>query len=281
MKNLYPARFEKPTTKSEPLIVSFPGEEPEEPKPSAPSRFHLWAPSLVAAVLGVLLAWAVGNIGQLRQHPVLTRLLLVGVFAAAFALVGPFVWRWLRNVLREREEERADAVFVTTKEQQLREFLSTFRVFVANHDIRSLRNILRSSLAEDRDIIGRILGSEYAENWAHYLDLQLKTPSTSEQMFSNRAAEFTSLVNNFSRTEIQPAQKLISASGQPYSDSFLDALEQFREEFNAFTRELQKWASSVNEHLIPKLGYHVPNQSFEYINPFRRNKAVSVTVNGA
>ncbi|HWY70891.1 MAG TPA: hypothetical protein VNX88_19640 [Terriglobales bacterium] len=277
-------RFENryPTPESDPLIVRFPGEEPEEPKSSKAPVFHTWASAIVAAVLSALLAWGIGNIAQLKQHPIVARLLFAGVLAAGLASIAPFAWRRFRNWRRTRAAERADAEFVAAKEQELRELLSTFRVFVANHDIRSLRNILRSALAEDIATLAPILGNEYAENWAHFLDLELKTPSTSEQIFSNRAAEFTSLVNNFSRTEIQPAQKIINASKQQYSDSFLDALEQFREGFNAFTRDLQKWAASVNEHLIPKLGYHTPNQNFEYINPFHRAKAavVGITVNG-
>ncbi|MFL6438112.1 MAG: hypothetical protein ACJ71Q_11065 [Terriglobales bacterium] len=43
---------------------------------------------------------------------------------------------------------------------------------------------------------------------------------------------------------------------------------QRRDEFNAFLRDLEKWSAAVNEHLIPRLGYHTPNQSFERINPF-------------
>lgn len=239
------------------------------------STVHTYLSGIAAAFFSFLFALLGQNLGALNRRPSIGIALIAVPLALIFFAIILFLMPRIQNWRIRRALSKADIAFIVRKESEMRGLLSEFRQFAARSNIRSVGNLASSALAEDKAAFATLIESDYAENWADFLRVQLEQPSTSLKVFQNRSREFSGLVNQFILTDLLPAQKIFAGSRQPYSDSFLNALDHLQAGFNIFIRDLEIWAKAVHEYTLPRLGFHSPNISFKRVDSFRPTRSKS------
>ena len=80
-----------------------------------------------------------------------------------------------------------------------------------------------------------------------------------------------------------PTQKQIERGSFAVPDHFLDELEQFREDFNAFQRDVEEWANELSDYASSFRGEggwqrRTPVVHFERLKSFRRSKQAPARV---
>jgi len=131
-------------------------------------------------------------------------------------------------------------------EARLREFVEQFRRVSSRITTRGrLRYIVRSACSQNANG-GRddFSPEDYIGNWFFSFREQLMFPTESLEQFLARCREFTNLVQtvqfrSYALPEVRDCS-LLPATPPP--EHVLNELEGFREDYNAFLRNLEPWA---------------------------------------
>jgi len=213
-------------------------------------------------------------LGLKNKHPLLSYLAIV---------LGVVVLLWIAKpramALVQRVRQRfADRRFAKGQELQLRGLVERFcRRFAGSEDARSFMPIFRSAMVgkiEIANVVGRIIASDYIGSWLACFRQQLKLPAASVDVLVSRCQEFSTIVNSFNRDYVLRAQKELGMVA-PLSDHYLDQLEEFREEFAAYLRDLEQWVNAFSAQAQGRTGESrywgiAPTCVFERAKTFRR-----------
>jgi hypothetical protein len=230
-------------------------------------KFLTAAISLVAVVIGVY--------GRQRKDLLVLSVMVPGLLLLLSIL--PSIGYPIRAMLTRRRQMR----FVKSEFPRLLRFYQRLPRYVDQNDGRSLRNILYSASAYRHDVVDSLLGSDYISTWIECFGrrLNLGTPN-SFSAFMHSCNEFTAILNEYNRHYAIRIQRGIEKTPID-QDHIIDQLEQFREDFNQYLREIEEWSSNVTAGALkvePTLYSHVqicPSASFEKVKTFRKVKGAT------
>jgi hypothetical protein len=242
---------------------------------------------------------------QPRKHEVLVEVLRFVTAALAFGSItlgifGRFHWfanpwvittagaaslaflLWLvvprfKTWAKQRNTRAHDLEFIASQGNRLHKLLGQFRLFAHNTENRSLVSILRSACV-DEELVRKMYGAEYLSSWFDCFYKELELEATSLRAFLHRCVQFITLVTEFNTSHVIPTQKQIEKGSFAVPELFVDELEQFREDFNAFQRDVEGWANELSDYarLFRDEGgwwqRHAPVVHFERVKSFRRSK---------
>jgi hypothetical protein len=180
--------------------------------------------------------------------------------------------------MRARDQE-----FMASQGNRLHKLLGQFRVFAHNTENQSLVSILRSACV-DEELVRQVYGAEYMSRWFDCFYKELEFEATSPRAFLDRCAQFVALVTEFNTSHVTPTQKQIEKGSFAVPDHFVDELDQFREDFNAFQRDVEEWANELSDYASLFHGEggswerHTPIVHFERVKSFRRSKPAPARV---
>lgn len=250
-------------------LGSFAFGQPKQPK--GPSRDAVM--NFLAAVIALLVAL----IPLLLNHALDYRIVL-GVALAAL------LWVWRTHVIAAilwLPNRSADHRFVAVEEPRLMALLERFKVFMSNDDMRGLPNILRSmSFGNPATVNMFTTALALVADWMGCFSEQLRYPCLSPRQLLARCCEFTRIVSEFNRNGVFQVQAGVAASAPPIQEHYIDQLEQFREEFSAYLRELESWSKDVAERGKLRVRENEffqlsPTPYFERVKAFRRSTQAS------
>ena len=212
---------------------------------------------------------------QPRKHEVLVEVLRFATAALAFGSVtlgifGRFHWFsnpwviaagataglafliWLvvprfRTWLKKRNASSRDLEFVASQGRRLHKFLGQFKAFAHRTENQSLVSILRTACMDD-ELIRQMYGADYVSSWLDCFNKELEFEATSLRGFLNRCAQFVVLMTEFNIGLVIPSQKRFENGSFVVPAHFVDELEQFREDFNAFQRDIEGWANELGDY---------------------------------
>lgn len=249
-------------------VPIIPGLEDVSASESNESLFSKWGPSALT-FLGGLFAM-VPSISGIKNPVFGKGLMIIGATAVTGVLIF-YVFKSLKFLTRKLEERR----FVKKESVRLQDLLRQFQSFAGKQNEGRLRNIITSAFGPDRQIMESFLPSEHSRIWSECLNVQLATPTTSLEVLAARAHEFTLLVEDFDAGQAQRVQKAITSSKNPLHEAYIDMLEEFSDDFNAFLRDLEKWAGAFNDYAIERIGWErIPKSKFEKVKSFQHKKAM-------
>jgi hypothetical protein len=163
--------------------------------------------------------------------------LLVIVPGAVFLLtVLPTIANFFKRIYRRGRQRR----FVDDEYPRLQRLYERMLRYADQNDGRSLRNILYAASAYQHDIVLRILHSDYIWTWMQCFRCALNDEKPrSLWLFMRLCNQFTAIIAEYNRNYVLKAQRGIEQTplGQEY---IIDQLEQFREDFNHFLREVEE-----------------------------------------
>jgi hypothetical protein len=251
------------------------------------------------------------GVAQPRRHELLVEVLRFATAVLAFASVtlgvfGRFHWfsnpwviataglaslaflLWLvvprlKTWAKQRNTRARDLEFIASQGNRLHKLLGQFRVFAHNTENQSLISILRSACV-DEELVRQVYGAEYVSSWFDCFYKEQEFEATSLRAFLDRCAQFIALVTEFNTSHVIPTQKQIEKGSFAVPDHFVDELEQFREDFNAFQRDAEEWANELSDDASLFGGEdgswqrHTPIVHFERVKSFRRSKPAPVRV---
>lgn len=201
-----------------------------------------------------------------ENHPYLK--IAVALLAVILLIwIGRSFFVFVLDALRHRGQDKTFILNNRSKLQDLRDRLERF----TSSDGRALVSILRSNVSSNNAGIVKILGCDYFGQWIRCFDLRLRGPSDDIEEFLLRCREFTVIVASFNRDYVVRAHTELSLFS-PRELHFIDQLEEFREEFNAFLRELENWAGNVNNYALHRFVQQETSWSFAATNYFERVK---------
>ena len=201
------------------------------------------------------------------KYPQFARWLMI---VGGLAIAGGLLF-YILKAIRFAMGKLADRKYIRVQEAKLRDLLAHFKPFVANENSMSLRGILRSF---NDEAAAKLAAPETSDLWADCLLVQLESPSRSLVVLAHRAREFSLLLTDFIGNQAQRLQREITTTGKPPHTTYIDMLEEFHDDFNAFLRELEQWVGPFNEYVIPRIGWQgIPNSKFQRIKSFRRGIA--------
>jgi hypothetical protein len=246
---------------------------------------------------------------QPRQHELLVEVLRFVTAALAFGSVtlgifGRFHWfsnprvigtagaagvtflLWLaiprfRTWAKHRNARSRDLEFVASQGKRLHKLLGHFKAFAHSTENESLVSILRSACV-DESLVRQLYGAEYVSTWFDCLYEESELEAVSLRAFLNRCTQFVALMTEFNTCHVIPTQKQIEKGTFSVPDHFIDELEQFREDYNAFQRDVEEWTNELRDY--SRLGWgegdwwrkHSPAVHFERVRSFRPPKPVGV-----
>jgi hypothetical protein len=208
---------------------------------------------------------------------------LATVGAASLAFLLWLVIPRLKTWARQRNTSARDLEFIASQCNRLHKLLGQFRMFAHNTENRSLVSILRSACL-DEELVTQVYGAEYVSSWFDCFYEELEFKATSLRAFLNRCVQFIALVTEFNTSHVIPTQKQIEKGSFAVPDHFVDELEQFREDFNAFQRDVEGWANELSDYasLFRAEGgwwqRDTPVVHFERVKSFRRSKPAAARV---
>jgi len=179
----------------------------------------------------------------------------------------------IRSVIRQYGNRR----YVRREHGKLKLLFERLDKFTSKDDGRSFRNQMYSASAYRLDIIDKILGTDYIEDWLRCYAIRLAFPCQSVVEFLSRCREFTTIVNHYNADYVIKVQKTIEASPlEALPVHCLDQFEEFRERFSAYLNEIEQWADGVARDAQPRvsLAYfleHVPHRSFNRVRSFKKD----------
>ena len=253
------------------------GQNSEE-HPAAPPRRH----ELVIEILKFLtpaLGLVLFLLGLNSKYPWLSKPWVVdtAVILGIFILIWFAKPRWAVWFQRIRDDRR-DRQFVRANDVGLRELLGQFAVFISSSDTRSLSSILRSVHSQNMQAVEQIIAADYVGSWLHCFQEQLTFPAKSFHQFLGQCREFSYIVQSFNTNYVLRAQRQL-ATGTPLAENSIAQLEGFREEYNAFLRDVEPWAKGISDYLQsggvtdhPSLWRIAPVTYFERPRSFARTK---------
>lgn len=203
--------------------------------------------------------------------------------AASLAFLLWLVVPRLKTWAKQRNTHARDLEFIACQGNRLHKLLGQFRVFAHNTEKQSLVSILRSAYVEE-ELVRQVYGAEYVSSWFDCFSKELEFEAISLRAFLNRCVQFITLVTEFNTSHVMPTQKQIEKSTFAVPDLFVDELEQFREDFNAFQRDVEGWANELSDYARlsrDEGGWwqrHTPVVHFDRVKSFRRSKPVAARV---
>ena len=112
-----------------------------------------------------------------------------------------------------------------------------------------MRYIVRSACSQNATEVEKILAGDYIGNWFFSFREQLMFLTQSLEQFLARCREFTNLVQQFNSSYALRSQRLFTSAATPLPEHVLDELEGFREDYNAFLRNVEPWAKGIAGYL--------------------------------
>lgn len=182
---------------------------------------------------------------------------------------------------KQRNTRIHDLEFVASQGKRLHKFLGQFKAFAHSTENESLVSILRSACV-DLELVKQMYGAEYVSSWFDCFHEESELEATSLRAFLNRCTQFVALMTEFNTCHVIPTQKQIEKGTFAVPDHFVDELEQFREDYNAFQRDVEEWANELRDYSRLCWGEgdwwrkHSPAVHFERVRSFRRSKPVAV-----
>jgi hypothetical protein len=245
---------------------------PESKPPD--KRRDSWKP-LIELFTG-LLAAAPLILGLSGQHPLLFRFgvvlsIFVLVWLAKGAIAVPVHWLKFKF---------GDKRFIGNQSGNLAELYRKLGKFISDSDSRGLMNIVKSAASNNVDQVERIIPSDYIGSWSECFELMLNSESQTLDEFLLRCRELTNIAARFNRDYVLRVQREFT-KGAPVQIHYLDQLEEFRDEWNAYLRELESWATTINGYAQKRFGDQnafsriASTAYFERVSTFRRTTASS------
>jgi len=208
------------------------------------------------------------------------------IAAAGAASLAFLIWLVVprfKTWTKQRSTRAGDLEFIASQGNRLHKLLEQFRVFAHHEEKQSLVSILRSACV-DEELVRQVYGAEYVSSWFDCFSNELEFEAPSLRAFLNRCVQFITLLTEFNSSHVMPVQKQIEKSSFAVPELFVDELEQFREDFNAFQRDVEGWVSELRDYarLSPDEGNwwqrHTPILHFDRVKSFRRSKPAAARV---
>ncbi len=259
-------------------MMQFFDSNSEEPPVAIPARRHellIEILKFLTPALGLVLFLA----GLIGKYPWLSKPWVFDIIVALGVLI--LIWfaqprfsAWLRRI----GDNKRDQQFIAANDARLRELLDKFTVFTSSSDNRSLINILRSAYSQNTQAVEQIVVGDYIGSWLHCYREQLTFPTKSLPRFLSQCKEFSHIVPQFNTNYVLRAQRQL-ATAAPLAEHNIAQLEEFREEYNAFLRDVEPWAKGIANYLQScgviaqtALWRLAPTNSFERAKSFGRTK---------
>jgi hypothetical protein len=197
------------------------------------------------------------------------------VFLGCGLVIVWFLAGVLRNPIRRLVREYGNRRYVAREYGKLKLLFERLGKFTSKDDGRSFRHEMYSASAYRLDIIDKILGADYIEDWLRCYTIRLEFPCQSVVEFLSRCREFTTIVNHYNTNYVIKTQKTIEASPVDILPVHcLDQFEEFRERFSAYLNEIEQWADAIARDVKPRVSLahfleHVP-RSFTRARSFKK-----------
>lgn len=149
----------------------------------------------------------------------------------------------MQRIRREKSDQR----FITANRARLEELLEQLAVFISSGNNRSLLYILRCAHSQHMRAVEPILVGGSVAAWLQCYRQQLTLPTASFHHFLSICTEFSRIVQEFNANYVLRSQRQL-ANMTPLAEHFIAQLEEFREEFNAFLRDVEHWAKGVSNY---------------------------------
>jgi hypothetical protein len=222
----------------------------------------------------VLIAAALAIVGLRPVYPLAFK---IGIFLVSGWLLWLLVkWFWVGS--RRMVRIFANRRLVTAEYIRLVEFFERFKPFADPSDGRSIRNLLLNASRSGNITCTRLIETEYMRAWLESFAEQLRYQPGNVAVLMARCREFSRLVTEFNYNYPIRAQAALEQEPPfPYTPHF----EQFRDDFNAYLRDCEQWASSVASQFESRLPHSdwlrlVPCRIYDRVKPFVRDKAAAV-----
>jgi hypothetical protein len=203
--------------------------------------------------------------------------------AASLAFLLWLVVPRFKTWAQQTNTRARDLEFIASQGNRLHKLLGQFKVFAHNTEKQSLVSILRSACI-DEELVRQVYGAEYVSSWFDCFSKELEFETTSLRAFLNRCVQFITLVTEFNTSHVIPTEKHIEKGSFAVHEHFVEELEQFREDFNAFQRDVEGWANEVSDYARIFGGESgwwqelTPVVHFERVKSFRRSKPAAARV---
>jgi hypothetical protein len=249
----------------------------EEQATEAPKeRFSKNSIVQIVAALLTILPWLTGWAKSSPIHKVM--LTGIGVVILLW-IASPTAVYGLRKLIGSYRKRR----FVREEQAELNNILQSFRPFVNENDSRSLIPILRNvaqSLGPDAVVIYRIIGSNHISRWLCCFTKNMHSQTSDIDCFMARCQEFTVIVDQFNRDYVVKSQNELE-NGPPLPAHHIHQLEQFREEFIAYLRDVDQWANRIAKSRCDVVNGGQPLgtllvSNFERVKTFRRSSGKTI-----
>lgn len=214
-------------------------------------------------------------LGLASKYPwLLDGLILVAVIVLLW-FAKPRLTAWFQRLGQRRKERR----FLSATEAKLYELRDQFAEFISNSNSRSFISIIRSSYSQNATAVDQIIGGDYIGTWFEAYRSQLTFATKDAQQFLARCREFSDILQQFNTYYVQRAQRQLALAA-PLPEQNIGELESFREEYNAFLRNVKSWANGIAGYLqscgvtdVPTLWQLAPTAYFEPAKSFIRSKS--------
>lgn len=231
------------------------------------------------ALVGQIIALVGGVLTFITQHPakgywVFIALAIVVIISILGSWAGSLT-KWIYHSIRDKQ-------YVRTEYPKLKRLYERLVSFTERNNGRSLHYILYSASSSQNEVIYGILNSDYIPNWMECFEAQIEIRPKSVLELLQKCHEFTVIVGEFNRNYVAKLQKGLEKTSLPQTD-YVDKLEEFRDEFHHYLREVEEWANSVRlaaEKLIPNLYQHaktIPISHFDRVKTFRTTQKAGQT----
>jgi hypothetical protein len=234
-------------------------------------RFLTAAMGLAGVLIGVF--------GHQRKEIVILLIVVPGVVLLLSIL--PAIWFAIHTAHR-RLRQKGFVNFEYPRLQRLYERLITF---TDQNNGRSLRQILYSASAYRHDTVDRLLGSDYIWTWVQCYGVGLNMQKPRSLLdFLRECNELTAIISEYNRQYAHKTQKGMEQTPIE-QEHVIDQLEQFRDDFNHYLREVEEWATGINASamkLEPNATLHIrifPCTWFEKVKTFRKTKEAKIPLN--
>jgi hypothetical protein len=221
--------------------INFPAEEAEYFYMPELERKKMEPPHHFVALIAALLNMIVLVVGWQKANSLGFKVFL-GLVAACLAwIIGKYAlkgMRWCARRMRNRK-------IVAAEQVKLEEMFTRFKKFTAENQGGSFRSIVRNATSYRVEVLDQIFESDYVPSWLASFEEQMKYQPASVTAFFMRCREFSLLVKEFHNCYVVRAQKGIWKSDKVLPESCVDQLDAFREEYNSYLRDFEKWSAAV------------------------------------
>jgi hypothetical protein len=93
-----------------------------------------------------------------------------------------------------------------------------------------------------------IVVGDWIGSWVQCYREELTLPAATLRHLLSRCTEFSHIVQEFNTNYVLRTQRQL-ANGPPLAEYSVVQLEEFREEYNAFLRDVERWARGVSNYL--------------------------------